>query len=147
MLVAPLGFHMCSFHENKTILSNKMKVIILLFAVFAISVAWPFPPLHDETCKYTRMDALRCALKYGDQNKDNVLTVDEIQHALDTLVPWYIRDAPEFLTHVGVDRILNDCDFNKDGVLTPRDWELSVKTCMPKQQDLCQFKWFCDRAG
>ena len=121
-----------------------MKVLLVLILV-AGALAWPVPPLNDDTCKFTRKDALKCAHNHGDNNRNQSLTLEEINTALDTLVPWWIRKLPSILTGVDAARVMRDCDYNKDGVLTPRDWEMATETCMPRQQDLCKFKWFCDR--
>lgn len=121
------------------------KLFILLLCVCAASASW-FPPNDDVTCGFTRADALACAMKHGDQNHDNMLTQSEITRAMNTLVPRYIRVLAWF-KGIDLKRTLKDCDYNGDGVLTPRDWEMSKKTCMPRQQDLCKFKWFCDQAN
>ena len=124
-----------------------MKHFYLFCLVIGLAMAgsW-FPPDNDKSCKFTRADALSCAMRNGDTNRDGRLDRDEIAHALATMVPGYIRVAAWFK---GVDlaRALTDCDYNKDGVITPRDWELATKTCMPRQEDLCKFKWFCDRVN
>jgi len=123
----------------------KLVLIFLLVSVAGCFASW-FPPTHDKNCGFTRDDALQCALKYGDINHDQRLTVNELDRALDVLVPGYIRHLPAFLTGIDAARVLRDCDYDKDGALTPHDWEMSQKTCMPKQENLCQFKWFCDYA-
>ncbi len=124
------------------------KSLILIVALVVITVnctSW-FPPRHDKKCGYTRSDALACVLEYGDLNHDGKLTVDELDHALDALVPSYLKTL-KWVGIVSVKKIMKDCDYDKNGILTPRDWQLSNKTCMPKQEDLCKFKWFCDRQG
>jgi len=84
-------------------------------------------------------------MKYADANHDNRLDQTELENAKSVFVPWYLRVAAWF-KGIDLTRILKDCDYDKDGVLTPHDWELSKKTCMPKQENLCKFKWFCDYA-
>jgi len=121
-------------------------VILLCLCVswsLAGSLSWR-PPDNDSTCKFTRSDALACALKYGDIDNDGKLSKPEVERLFKKLIPDYLK-LPAWLEGDGADRTMKDCDYNQDGVLTPRDWELSVKTCMPKQKDLCKFKWFCDR--
>lgn len=113
-----------------------MKLFIVLVALIAVA----------QCCGFTRDDALNCVLKYGDTNKDGELTEEEIKHALDTLVPSYIKPVL-WIKGVNAKRVLKDCDYDKNGILTPRDWEMSKKTCMPTQQNLCYFKFFCDRAS
>lgn len=119
---------------------------LFIFFCFAIIVVngSVFPPLHDKTCGYTRDNAFNCALKWGDLNHDKVLSQSEIKHALGALVPWYVR-AVTWFSGMSLERSLQDCDYDKNGVLTAHDWKMSESTCMPRQEDLCTFKWFCDR--
>lgn len=134
---------------------KKMKLVLLFLMMVVVAVncdagKWFnlrsfFPPFHDKNCGFTRNDALQCALEHGDINHDGKLTQSEMHHAMETLVPKYIRTLAWF-GGINIERVLKDCDYNKDGVLTPRDWEMSVKKCMPKQENLCEFKWFCDNA-
>ena len=122
------------------------KTLFILLAAIIVTVnSSRFPPLHDSECGFTRSDALACTMKYGDLNHDNKLTADELDHALKTLVPWYLKPL-KWIGGVTAARTMKDCDYNGDGVLTPRDWKLSAETCMPTQENLCAYKWFCDRA-
>ena len=125
--------------------------LILLFIVCVISVnalSW-MPPLYTTNCGFTRADALNCVLKYGDTNKDGKLTRPEIKHALDVLVPNWIKKLSWF-TGVTVDQTMSDCDYNEDGVITVSDWTedgLQDKPkCMPTKKNLCTFQWFCEHA-
>ncbi|MDB9801148.1 hypothetical protein OAB94_02100 [Flavobacteriaceae bacterium] len=120
----------------------KLILIGFIFMVVTVNCSW-FPPNNDTSCEYTRADALACIEKYGDLDKDTKLTNNEINHAISALVPMYIR-VGAFFKGINLNRVMKDCDYDHDGVLTPRDWELSKKTCMPRKQDLCKFKWFCD---
>ena len=118
----------------------KIKILVFFVLVAVASCSWfEHPPLFDRKCGFTRKDALQCVLDHGDINHDGKLTKAELEHILDVL-------APKAKWLVNIKRTMKDCDYNKDGVLSPRDWKLSNKTCMPKQRHLCTFKWFCDRA-
>ena len=118
---------------------------IFLLTIAAVTCSWLFPPTSDNKCGFTRGDALNCVIRHGDLNHDGQLTRDEIRHALNTLVPGYIKPLSWF-AGMTMTRIMKDCDVDGNGVLTPRDWEMSKKTCMPTQETLCMLKWFCDRA-
>ena len=126
----------------------KVLLFVIICIVSAQCLSW-FPPLYTSRCDFTRSDALACVLKYGDLNHDDRLTPKEIGHALDVLVPGWIKKLSWF-TGVTVKQTMKDCDFNKDGVITPSDWSLDGKqkkpTCMPKQSNLCTFQWFCQHA-
>jgi len=126
--------------------------IFLFIIVFTVStthcLSW-FPPLWDTKCGFTRSDALACVLKYGDINNDEKLTPKEIGRALDKLVPGWIKELSWF-THVTVKQTMKDCDYNKDGVITPSDWDMDGKQekpkCIPTKKHLCTFEWFCKNA-
>jgi len=121
-------------------------ILFLIFVFFGLCSAnyWR-PPTDDKSCGFTRDDALACALKYGDTNHDGKLDQRELANAKYIFVPRYLR-LLAWIKGIDLSRILKDCDYDKDGVLTPRDWQQSKDTCMPKQENLCQFKWFCDYA-
>ena len=127
-----------------------MKVFILFITIFIISthcLSW-MPPLFKTDCNFTRFDALRCVLKHGDTNSDGKLSKKEVETALDKLVPGWIKKLSWF-TGVTVEQVMHDCDFDKDGIITPKDWELDGKQkepkCMPEKKQLCTFQWFCQK--
>ena len=101
------------------------------------------PPLSDDTCGFTRSDALQCMRKYVDSDHNDRITTAELEESITKYAPAWMRALSWF---VGVERVMEDCDYNEDGVLTPRDLELSTEKCFPKQENLCTFEWFCNRA-
>ena len=129
-----------------------IKTFLLISLIIVVHCSSWFPSISDNKCKFTRSDALTCAIKYGDLNNDQRLTQNEVKHALDTLIPSYLNNvAFRWISGLSPAGVMKDCDYNKDGVITPRDWELDGKQekpkCMPTQENLCTFKWFCDYAN
>lgn len=122
--------------------------MILLLLLFIWSSHGLFnldlPPLTDEKCLFSRNDAYNCIKQYVDEDRSNSITKEEINDALKkytnskTLV-WFLG--------FGVDKIFDACDYNQDGVLSPRDFKMSFKTCLVEKNHLCTIKWFCDRAS
>lgn len=105
------------------------------------SSSW-FPPIWDDTCSYTRDDTYACLKKYVDVNpKDEEITKKEIDEAISKYLPTYLKPMFWFVNTQGV---VNECDYDKNGVITPRDWMLSIKTCLPEKRSQCTVQWFCD---
>lgn len=120
--------------------------MLLLFLFFTPNLAssW-WPPTSDTSCSYTRDDSFNCLKKYIDINpKNNEITQDEINAGVKKYLPTYLR--PMFWW-IGSDKIMNDCDYDKNGVITPRDWIMSKDTCFPAKKDQCTIQWFCEKAG
>jgi hypothetical protein len=122
--------------------------MLLFFACLTLGYGWRpswVPPLHDTDCTFTRADSYECLRRYVDVNpKDDRITKTEVQEALKKHLPLYLR--PLFWWSSSVDGIFTQCDYDKNEVITPRDWEMSNKTCMPIKESWCTVQWFCNRA-
>lgn len=119
-----------------------MKLFFLLFVSLA-AASW-FPPMSDESCAFTRDDTFKCLEKYVDTNPhDQQITNAEIDAALSKYLPTYLKPV---LWWIGTDGIMKDCDYDKNGVITPRDWMLAQHTCLAEKKNQCTMAWFCDRA-
>jgi len=120
-------------------------LLLLLFASLACGwrPSW-VPPIHDTDCTFTRADSYECLRRYVDVHpKDDQITKQEVQEAITKYMPMYLR--PLFWWAGSVDSVFEQCDYDKNNVLTPRDWELSNKTCMPIKESWCTVQWFCNR--
>jgi hypothetical protein len=103
------------------------------------------PPLHETDCTFERVDSYNCLKQYVDINpKDEQITQTEIEEALSVYMPTYLKPL---IWWAGVDSVMKECDVDKNGVITPRDWELSSKTCFPIKESQCTVQWFCERAA
>jgi hypothetical protein len=118
--------------------------VLILFAgvVFGYnSNSWT-PPIFDTSCSFTRDDVFNALKKYVDVNpKDNQITKMEINGSLDKYLPWYI---PKWPLVGSVDSILTNCDYDKNGVITARDFMLSAESCLPFKKNWCTVQWFYD---
>jgi hypothetical protein len=125
-----------------------MKLFLVLCLFGSLAVAWRpswVPPIWDESCTFGRNDAFACITKYIDVSpKNDQITKSEIDAAIATYAPAYVRALSWF---VGTEKVFSSCDYNKDGVLTPRDWKLSGEHCLPHKRNLCTMQWFCNRAA
>jgi len=120
-----------------------MRVLLLMLIFLTVGtygLKW-FPPYNDVTCGWTKDTVHLCLTEYVDSNHDDAVSVKEMEDARQKYAPWYLRTK---LTTVA--DMFKDCDYNKDGLITARDVQLAVKTCLPEQYQICRVKWFCDRA-
>lgn len=101
------------------------------------------PPIHDTDCTFERADSYQCLKKYVDVHpKDDQITKVEIDEAIAKYLPTYLKPV---LWWVGTEGVMDSCDVDKNGVITPRDWEMSSKTCFPIKESQCTVQWFCKR--
>lgn len=118
-----------------------MKFLIIIFAlVLVVKGSW-FPPSNDVSCGLSRADLWNKLIKYGDKNHNGVLEQVEIQTALDTLVPTYIK-VLSWMKGMSVTHALDKCDFDKNGIITPHDYEMTKETCFNNLRDRCAMNWF-----
>jgi hypothetical protein len=124
------------------ILSADMVIFFLTFLYLANASWWP--PLHETNCAFNRQDSYDCLVKYIDVNpKDGQITLDEANAALTKYMPLWMRPIFWF---TDASSVFKECDYDKNNVLTPRDWQMSEKTCLPIKESWCTVEWFCDRA-
>ena len=102
------------------------------------------PPITDESCSFTRTDALHCFNKYVDVNPhDGGISPQEAQDAISRYSTPPIR---ALFWGWGSSQIFKACDTDKNGLITAKDWIESEKTCMPHKKNMCSLEWFCKRA-
>lgn len=118
-------------------------LFLLLFLVtFSQASWWPF----DESCEFTRDDALKCMISKVDLNHDGKITIEEIDQAKKKMLSGKIGTILRgflWTFRITNEKILHDCDYNGDGVFTPEDFRLSTRSCLPKKWHLCQLKKIC----
>lgn len=76
----------------------------------------------------TKEKAIECFYGIADQNNDGRVTRTELKGVIDGYLPWWQRTP--FYLFGGIDRIMHDCDANKDSVLTPAEAMVLNKTCL-----------------
>ena len=120
-----------------------MLLIILILVSSVESRSW-LPPVWSEECTYTRHDVYECLKKYVDVSpKDDQITKKEIDDALSKYLSAWMK--PMFWI-VGSEGVIESCDADKNGVITPRDWEESKLTCLPLKRNWCSVQWVCEGA-
>jgi hypothetical protein len=121
-----------------------MLLLVIAFVSLSESRSW-LPPVWDESCMYTRDDVYKCLKKYVDVNpKDNQITKKEIDDAMDKYMSTWMK--PLFWLSSGSEGIMENCDADHNGVITPRDWEESKDKCLPFKRNFCSVQWFCEGA-
>jgi Ca2+-binding EF-hand superfamily protein len=75
----------------------------------------------------TEKQAIDCFYSKCDSNQNGKISRKELESAIDKYLPWYKRIP--FNLFGGVDQIIQDCDANKDGVLTAKE-AYKMKTCL-----------------
>lgn len=102
------------------------------------------PPVYDETCTFTRVDALKCFVKYVDvAPRDGGISPDEARLAINR---YSTPPIQALFWGWGTKQLFKACDKDGNGVITPKDWLGSKKTCMPHKRNMCSIEWFCKRA-
>lgn len=119
----------------------------IFFLLLIVSSSWAsswWPPTSDTSCSFTRDDSYQCLKTYVDVHpKNDEITQEEVDLALSTYLPTYLKPIFWFLN---TNKIVNDCDYDKNGVITARDWLMAKETCLPKKENWCTMQWFCEIA-
>lgn len=74
-----------------------------------------------------REDMIQCFYEKADKNGDGIVTKHELSKKVFSALAWY--EKIPFNIFGGIDRIMKDCDANRDGQLTVEE-SLSTKHCM-----------------
>jgi len=102
------------------------------------------PPTSDTSCSFTRDDVFRVLKQYVDVNpKDDKITEKEVEEALSKYLPLYLR-AFVWIGN-GVPDIFKNCDYDKNGVITAKDFYDAYKVCLPNKASWCTVEWFYHR--
>lgn len=120
-----------------------MVVVAQSFSLSGMYSKW-MPPVYDTSCSFTRIDALECFNKYVDvAPRDGGISPKEARLAVNRYSTAPIR---ALFWGLGTKQIFKSCDYDKNGLITPKDWMDSKKTCMPHKKNMCSIEWFCKRA-
>jgi len=74
-----------------------------------------------------RESTMACFYSKADRNNDGVITRQELSHKIFSVLRWY--EAAPFKLFGGIDRIMKDCDANRDGQLTIEE-SMAMTHCM-----------------
>lgn len=92
-----------------------------------------------ENCTHTREEAIRYAGQFGDGDHDGRLCPAEIielktqvLNILERFLAWFYS----------IEKIMGDCDYDKDGFLTDKDFAHNGKTCIATCADVEKFFFF-----
>lgn len=72
--------------------------------------------------------AVQCFYSVADTNNDGIVTKKELTTAITAHLPWWQVKAFDFFG--GTDKILQDCDADKDGTLTASEAMEMTDTCL-----------------
>lgn len=106
--------------------------------------------VFDPDCSFSREDAIVCIGKYVDTNHDQVISQGELSRARQKYLGSFLRLVSYVVSwkvDVSSKKVLQDCDYNKDGRFTADDFRNATKTCLPSQEALCLLKVACDHAA
>lgn len=82
----------------------------------------------DEECP-SREDCMECVMKYCDVNNDMRIDLEEIYAAKARYLTWYER-VLAWGTGQSAERMLQLCDYDKDGFISHDDFVNSEETCL-----------------
>lgn len=112
------------------------KMLCLLLSLF-IAAARCTGSTH---AKHTRDSTILCGMQYADIDKDGRLSRAEVTlirylalgnfRQLKAAGLWVAENVFHKRTPVTVDKIFDDCDYNKDGYITFDDYVMMQDTCL-----------------
>ena len=91
-------------------------IFIFLYSITLVSANCP-----------PRESTMKCFYGKADQNNDGFITRHELSNEIFSVLRWY--EAGPFKLFGGIDRIMKDCDTNRDGKLTIEE-SMATKHCM-----------------
>jgi Ca2+-binding EF-hand superfamily protein len=103
----------------------------------------------NKHCKFSREDAITCFSTYVDANHDGKITVEEIDEARTKYSGWSIwavEKVAGWWVNTSTAVMIQDCDYDHDGVFTPEDFRRSYEHCVPNQYSLCLVEMVCTKA-
>ena len=119
---------------------NKLFVLLLITTTAALLA------LIDAKCAHKRSDAIACAHKYCDLNKDGFIAKDEVEKVRSHVLYWYEK-LGAFFKGESTDVVMERCDFDGDGLISRRDFDRSRATCLRDCDSINDFfKYICNRA-
>lgn len=129
-----------------------MRVVMLTALLLMFSpAADAWFGLPDDSCVFTREDAIDCLAKHVDTDHNGWISAQELDTARRRYAGPVLKMATFVLGalhfDVSTETTFKNCDFDHDGHLTADDFRKSVKTCLPDQRGMCILKSVCDRAA
>ncbi len=125
-----------------------MRVLLLTIAIALCSaITNPLTWTEDlQQCKYSRNDVVGCMIKYGDTDGDERLSVREINILKDSLLDGILERF--FIFFFSIEHITRQCDFDQDGFIDERDFDLAINDCLATCERLHTFnRLICERAA
>lgn len=131
---------------------------MFLFFFFSFSSAWSVASIAEraigfdvnDTCTFTRLEALACIVDYVDFDRNGQISEQEFLKAQDMYIPYAAKKLEWLVSKFGLNIdykfLMKQCDYNKDGILSAYDFLHSGKTCLINQGELCLFESVCKRA-
>lgn len=117
----------------------KMLAVVLVLAL-VVSASGEKRALFKQQKPRTAEGAIACGLKYGDIDKDGAISVAEFKVIRDlALGPIeaplvHLAEKASLLPHrLSVAKVFEDCDFDKDGIITMQDFQKMRATCLETQ--------------
>jgi hypothetical protein len=84
-----------------------------------------------------------CVLRYVDTDHDGCVTAREIDHARSEYL-----NIIERMASTRTEKIMRDCDYNRDGCISRSDMEAANTTCVASEKDRNRFNdYICKRAA
>lgn len=123
--------------------------MLLLFLFICASHSWGIWGF-DTACGWTRQNALNCFRKHIDTDHDDIITQSELDVAREKYMPRWMKVGQwlgSFVVNASTAKVLEDCDYDKDGIFTTDDWMHASKTCLPSEWAICLVKTVCDAAS
>jgi len=103
-----------------------------------------------KTCAYQRSDAADCVLRYGDFDHDGLISPAEADEVKRRYLSWVMRAGAWLAEKIGLEstaKIFKKCDYDRDGFLSRRDFELARDTCLVDCARVNQlFEYVCSKA-
>lgn len=119
---------------------------VVLLVAFAVAKL-PRSRYNEDlaNCPRDRNEAIDCILKYGDANHDRLIDSREIRILKDGVLYWYENWYDQLHPN---DEIMKKCDHDGDGLVSERDFDNSLDTCLCKCEGVIDLmSRICDRAA
>ena len=107
---------------------NKNELFKLYFTLSQMLKLLLFTFLIQTSACPTKKQAIDCFYSKCDLNNDGKISRKDLESAIDKYLPWYKRIP--FHIFGGIGKIEEDCDANKDGVLTAKEAYKMKHTCL-----------------
>jgi len=114
-----------------------MFILLLLLVVIAESASSP-----ARCGTFTRRKAVQCFDVLADLNCDRFIDAPELE-AFKSNHLTYAEHA--IIAVISTEKIMKDCDLNKDGKISHEDFMNSFQSCVIDSSEMCRLKTICER--